>query len=79
VLETISTSWDATRLHIVTDGIAGSQWSAYLRVIWAGTRMEQLSSDVARNFGRVALLAGDITDGRSSLQHPATGRPAVCT
>ena len=45
----------------VTDGIAGSQWSAYLRVIWAGTRMEQLSSDVARNFGRVALLAGDIT------------------
>jgi hypothetical protein len=61
VLETISTSWDATRLRIVTDGIAGSQWSAYLRVIWAGTRMEQLSSDVARNFGRVALLAGDIT------------------
>src|SRR5215211_1428637 len=61
VLETISTSWDATRLRIVTDGIAGSQWSAYLRVMWAGTRMEQLSSNVARNFGRVALLAGDIT------------------
>jgi hypothetical protein len=61
VLETISTSWDATRLRIVTDGIAGSQWSAYLRVMWAGTRMEHLSSDVARNFGRVALLAGDIT------------------
>ena len=60
-LETISTSWDATRLRIVTDGIAGSQWSAYLRVMWAGTRMEQLSSEVARNFGRVALLAGDIT------------------
>lgn len=66
VLETISTSWDATRLRIVTDGIAGSQWSAYLRVMWAGTRMEQLSSDVARNFGRVALLTGDImtTDPR---------------
>lgn len=61
VLETISTSWDATRLRIVTDGIAGSQWSAYLRVMWAGTRMEHLSSDVARNFGRVALLTGDIT------------------
>ena len=60
VLETISTSWDATRLRIVTDGIAGSQWAAYLRVMWAGTRMEQLSSEVARNFGRVALLAGDI-------------------
>ena len=56
-----SPSWDATRLRIVTDGIAGSQWSAYLRVMWAGTRMEPLSSDVARNFGRVALLAGDIT------------------
>jgi len=61
VLETISTSWDATRLQVVTDGIAGSQWSAYLRVMWAGTRMEHLSSEVARNFGRVALLAGDIT------------------
>jgi hypothetical protein len=60
VLETITTSWDATRLRIVTDGIAGSQWSAYLRIMWAGTRMEQLSSDVARDFGRVALLAGDI-------------------
>jgi hypothetical protein len=61
VLETISTSWDATRLRLVTDGIAGSQWSAYLRIMWAGTPMEHLSSDVARNFGRVALLAGDIT------------------
>lgn len=60
VLETISTSWNATRLRIVTDGIAGSQWSAYLRIMWAGTRMEQRASDVARNFGRVALLAGDI-------------------
>ncbi len=60
VLETLSTSWDATRLRNVTDGIAGSQWSAYLRVMWAGTHLEQLSSDVARNFGRVALLAGDI-------------------
>jgi hypothetical protein len=61
VLETVSTSWNATRLGIVTDGIAGSQWSAYLRIMWAGTRMEHLSTDVARNFGRVALLAGDIT------------------
>ena len=59
VLETISTSWDATRLRIVTDGIAGSQWSAYLRVMWAlargwsnsrptspGTSAEWLSSPV---------------------------------
>jgi hypothetical protein len=60
VLETTTTSWDAPRLRIVTDGIAGSQWSAYLRVMWAGTRMERLASDVARNFGRVALLTGDI-------------------
>lgn len=61
VLETITTSWDATRLLVVTDGIAGSQWSAYLRVMWAGTRLEHLCSDVARDFGRVALLTGDIT------------------
>ncbi len=89
VLETISTSWDATRLRIVTDGIAGSQWSAYLRVMWAGTRMERLSSDVARNFGRVALLAGDImtadpryttlpgADRRSVLEEAVTSLHAL--
>jgi hypothetical protein len=79
VLETITTSWDATRLRIVTDGIAGSQWSAYLRVMWAGTRMEQISSDVAWNFGRVALLAGDImtADPRYTTLSEADRRSAL--
>ena len=59
------------------------------RHVGAGTRMEQLSSDVARNFGRVALLAGDITtadpryntlpgaDRRSVLKDPLTSLHAL--
>jgi hypothetical protein len=78
VLETTTTSWDATRLRVVTDGIAGSQWSAYFRVMWVGTPMEQLSSDVGRNFGRVALLAGDIMTADSRYATlPAADRQLV--
>ena len=60
VLELSSAPWNAARLRIVTDGIAGRQWAAYLRVMWAGTPMEHLSTEVAVNIGRVGLLAGDI-------------------
>lgn len=61
VLELSSAPWNAARLRIVTDGIAGRQWAAYLRVMWAGTPMEHLSPEVAVNIGRVGLLAGDIS------------------
>ena len=61
VLELSSVSWNAARLRSVTDGIAGRQWAAYLRVMWAGTPMEHLSTEVAVNIGRVGLLAGDIS------------------
>jgi hypothetical protein len=79
ILETITTSWDASRLRTVTDGIAGAQWSAYLRVMWAGTHMEQSSTDVGRNFGRVALLAGDIiaADPRYTSLPGADRRPVL--
>ncbi len=60
VLELRSSAWDAARLRVVTDGIAGRQWAAYLRVMWAGSPKEHLSTEVAVNIGRVGLLAGDI-------------------
>ena len=73
VLESSTESWDAPRLWVVTDGIAGRQWSAYLRIMWSGTPLEHLSSFVAEHIGRVALLAGDITtaDPRYNTLPPA--------
>ena len=64
---------------MVTDGIAGAQWSAYLRVMWAGTHMEQSSTDVGRNFGRVALLAGDIIAGDPRYTSLPKGGPTART
>ena len=79
VLELSSASWDAARLRIVTDGIAGRQWAAYLRVMWAGTPMEHLSTEVAVSIGRVGLLAGDIStdDPRFSTLPPLDRRSVL--
>ena len=52
VLESSTESRDAPRLWVVTDGIAGRQWSAYLRIMWSGTPLEHLSSFVAEHIGR---------------------------
>ena len=73
VLESNTESWDAPRLWVVTDGIAGRQWSAYLHIMWSGTPLEHLSSFVAEQIGRVALLAGDIAtaDPRYNTLPPA--------
>src|SRR5215204_4464174 len=78
VLELSSASWNAARLRIVTDGIAGRQWAAYLRVMWAGTPMEHLSTEVAVIIGRVGLLAGDIsTEDRRFATLPPPDRQSV--
>ena len=61
VLEVSTAAWDAARLRVVTDGIAGRQWAAYLRVMWAGSPKEDFSTEVALDIGRVGLLAGDIS------------------
>ncbi len=79
VLELSTVSWDAARLRVVTDGIAGRQWAAYLRIMWAGTPMESLSAEVALAIGRVGLLAGDITseDPRFVTLPPSDQRVAI--
>lgn len=60
VLEVSTSSWTATQLRRVTEGIAGRQWAAYLRIMWTGTPLEHLATTVALEFGRVGLLADDI-------------------
>jgi hypothetical protein len=63
VLEIKTTAWGAERLTAVTDGIAGRQWSAYLKLLWAGTPLAPRADSIARGLGRVGLLAGDIRTG----------------
>lgn len=60
-LEEIETeTWDAAKLRRVTDGIAGRQWAAYLRLLWYGTELESRAADVALTMARFALIAGDV-------------------
>lgn len=60
-LEEIETQrWNAAKLGRVTDGIAGRQWAAYLRLLWSDTELESLAVDAALTMARFALLAGDI-------------------
>jgi hypothetical protein len=80
VLEIATTTWSARRLWSVTDGIAGRQWSAYLRLVWAGTRLEGLADEIAHQLGRVVLLAGDIESGDARYASlPSDDRRAVAS
>lgn len=63
VLEITTTAWGAERLTKVTDGIAGRQWAAYLKLLWTGTPLASRADRIARALGRVGLLAGDIRTG----------------
>lgn len=44
-------AWDLPRWLDVAQGIAGMQFSAYLRVLWSGTRLEKLSQEVGYRIG----------------------------
>ena len=78
VLEVGTTTWDAARLRTVTGGIAGRQWAAYLRIMWAGTTLEPRAPDLAAHIGRLALLAGDIrSDDPRYFGLPGPDRHAV--
>jgi hypothetical protein len=59
-IEVMTTSWNARQVCMVTDGIAGRQWSAYLHLMWSGTASALRAEAVARDLGRSVLLAGDI-------------------
>ena len=79
VLEVRTQQWDRARWTTVADGIAGAQWAAYLRLMWAGTALADQAPAVARSLGRVALLAGDIVsqDRRWTDLTPPDGEAAL--
>jgi hypothetical protein len=59
-LEVRTEAWTAPRFQHVAEGIAGAQWSLYLRVLWEGTPLAERAVEVGRNLGVVAHVAEDI-------------------
>ncbi|MCP3065674.1 hypothetical protein LXT21_43595 [Myxococcus sp. K38C18041901] len=59
-LEVRAHEWTAPLFRRVAEGIAGRQWAAYLRVLWAGTRLEERAVQVGLALGVAAHVAEDI-------------------
>jgi hypothetical protein len=59
-LEVRAREWTAPLFRRVAEGIAGRQWAAYLRVLWAGTRLEERAVQVGLALGVAAHVAEDI-------------------
>ncbi len=59
-LEVRARAWTAPLFRQVAEGIAGQQWAAYLRVLWAGTVLEPRAAAAGRALGVAAHVAEDI-------------------
>jgi hypothetical protein len=59
-IELRTRQWDASRFREVAEGIAGRQWSAYLQILWCGTRLASRAASIGMNAGIVAHTVKDI-------------------
>ena len=59
-LEVRTTQWTAPLYREVADGIAGRQWSAYLRILWSDTALADRAVAIGMNLGRAVLAWEDI-------------------
>ena len=59
-LELRTKLWDASRFREVAQGIAGRQWSAYLQVLWCGSRLASRAVPIGMNAGIAAHTVKDI-------------------
>jgi hypothetical protein len=59
-LELRTTRWNSDLFKQVAEGIAGRQWSAYLQILWFGTRLEERAIPIGMNAGILAHTAKDI-------------------
>lgn len=59
-LEVRTQEWTAPLFRQVAEGIAGQQWAAYLRVLWAGTLLEPRAPAAGRALGVAAHVVEDI-------------------
>lgn len=58
-LEVRTRQWTAPVFRTVAEGLAGQQWATYLRLLWAGTRLEDRAG-VGHRLGIAAHVAEDI-------------------
>jgi hypothetical protein len=59
-LEVRTREWRAPVYWQVAEGIAGQQWAAYLKLLWAGTAFAGHAAAVGRGLGVAAHVAEDI-------------------
>lgn len=61
-LEVRTQQWTAPLFQRVAEGLAGQQWAAYLRLLWAGTPLSAHAA-AGRELGIAAHVAEDIRSG----------------
>lgn len=61
-LEVRAQQWTAPLFQRVAEGLAGQQWAAYLRLLWAGTPLAP-HAPAGRGLGIAAHVAEDIRSG----------------
>lgn len=72
-LEVRTREWTSPMFRRVAEGIAGKQWAGYLRVLWAGTWLEERAVPVGLALGIAAHISEDIRskDARFTSMSPA--------
>ncbi|WP_342377793.1 hypothetical protein NVS55_00735 [Myxococcus stipitatus] len=72
-LEVRTREWTEPVFRRVAEGIAGKQWAGYLRILWAGTWLEERAAQVGVALGVAAHIAEDIRskDARFTSLPPA--------
>ncbi|MGK3990163.1 hypothetical protein WME99_44375 [Sorangium sp. So ce136] len=73
LIELRTTTWTATTAREVAEGIAGLQYAAYLRILWAGTPLEPAAPRAGRALGIAAHVAQDLTSGDPRIHSLAQG------
>lgn len=78
-LEVRTREWTAPVYRQVAEGIAGQQWAAYLRLLWAGTVLAERGAAAGRGLGVAAHVAEDIRsqDARFFSMPPEHQREVV--
>lgn len=77
-IEVRTTAWSLAKAKQVAVGLAGEQYSVYLQILWAGTRLEPRAAAIGRDLGLSAHVAIDFATGdRRAASLPADERRAL--
>lgn len=77
-IEVRTTAWSLATAKQIALGLAGEQYSVYLQILWAGTRLEPRAAQIGRALGLSAHVAIDLATGdRRASSLPAGERRAL--